>query len=267
MTRRNPITAMLGACALALAMALTMAVAAPPASAQSDPVARFTDADRAEIELIIRDYLLENPGLMLEVLAALERQQEQALANRRDRALEAERATLYDHPDTPYAGNAEGDITLVEFVDYNCGFCKRMVGPLNGLLREDSGLRIVYKEWPILAPSSDVAARAALAAHRQGLYHPYHTAMMQFRGQLTDSVIFSLADEVGLDLGRLRSDMAADWVDQELARNRALADALGIRGTPAFVLDDQVIAGAVDPGHLRDLFAQLREAPEARSTP
>ncbi len=218
----------------------------------------FSDAEQAEIETILRTYLMENPEIIMEAVAVLQAREEQAAEDRARDQLAARGDELFDSPTSPVMGNPDGDVTLVEFFDYNCGYCKRVLDDVFALVEEDDNVRIVFKELPILHETSVLAARAALAAQAQGLYVEYHNALMAHRGRMSEEVVFDLARQVGLDVEQLRTDMESDAVAREIAANMALAQALGIRGTPAFIVGDQVIPGAVGIDVLREVIAQAR---------
>jgi protein-disulfide isomerase len=154
-------------------------------------------------------------------------------------------------------GNPDGDVTLVEFFDYRCTYCRRVVSSMQALLQEDRKLRIVFKELPVLGEDSVRAARAALAAERQGRYTPFHFALMTSE-DLSPDAIRQLAAEVGLDPDRLEQDMNAPEIQAAIDANYRLAQELGIEGTPAFVIGDELIPGAVDKGRLEALIADAR---------
>ena len=137
-------------------------------------------------------------------------------------------------------------MTIVEFFDYRCPYCKQVLPALQTLLKEDHKLRFVYKEMPVLGPASVTAAHAALAAQRQGKYEAFHTAMMATKGQITDETVYKVAGSVGLDVDRLKQDMSAPEIEQALKANLALADALNIRGTPGFIIGNHIVPGAID---------------------
>ena len=221
--------------------------------------ASFDDAERAEIEGIVRHYILENPDIIMEAIAVLRVREEQAAADQQRTQLVERRVELFDSATSPSIGAVDSDIVLVEFFDYNCGYCKRVVDNIFELAETNPDLRVVFKEFPILSQSSETAARAALAAANQGLYVPMHNALMAHRGGLNDDTIFAIAEQVGLDVAQLREDMDSDAVNQEIAANADLAISLGIRGTPAFVIGDTVVPGAVDLETLQDLVEQQRE--------
>ena len=166
---------------------------------------------------------------------------------------------LLNDPASPVGGNPDGDVTLVEFFDYQCPYCKTIFPSIQALLAEDRNLRYVFKEFPILGRASVFAARAALAARRQGKYLEFHTALMPAKGKLTEARVMRLAKTAGLDVDRLRRDMADGTVDATIRRNLELADGLGIFSTPVFIIGDTQIPGAVEIDTLKVLIARARQ--------
>lgn len=219
----------------------------------------FTPEERQAFESIIRDYLLKNPDVVLDVLNILQQRQRLAAAQQSREQLAGRRDDLLNDPDSPVGGNPDGDVTIVEFFDYRCPYCRTVAPRLAQLMKEDQEIRFVYKEWPILGPVSEMAAKAALASREQGLYEEFHKALMTYPGQLTADTVFQLGDRVGLDESRLRQDMEAPAIEDSLARTRALAAALGITGTPAFVIGDQLVPGAASLSDLRNLVKRARD--------
>ena len=214
------------------------------------------------IRQIVRDYLLENPEVLVEVQQALKAKQDAAEAEQTRQAIERHRDEIFSDPEAPVAGNPEGAIALVEFFDYRCGYCKRVKSTLETLLAENDDLRLVYKEFPILGPESAEAAQAALAARAQGLYEPFHWALLGVEGALDFETVMEVARSVGLDSERLARDMEDPAITDVIARNYALADALGIRGTPGFVIGDRLIRGALPIARFRAAIADARAALE-----
>jgi protein-disulfide isomerase len=214
---------------------------------------------REQIEQIVREYLLANPVVIIEAVEGLEeKRRREAEAGQRD-ALKAKQAQIFNDPDAPVAGNPQGDVTLVEFFDYRCGYCKQVAPALAQLLKSDSKLRFVFKELPILGPDSIVAARGALAARLQDKYVPMHEALIRHRGSFDEQTVLRIASEVGLDVALLKADMAKPELNAIIEKNRQLARDLAINGTPAFVIGDKVIPGAVDLNTLRKLVADARQ--------
>jgi protein-disulfide isomerase len=177
----------------------------------------------------------------------------------KSRKVAAHRDRIFSDPRSPVAGNPSGDVTIVEFFDYHCTYCKAVSGPLDQLLAEDKGVRLVLKEFPILAEDSVVAARAALAASAQGKYWAFHQALMAHRGKFDLPALKAIAGSVGLDADRMEADMAAANVTEDLRGNHELARALGMAGTPTFVIGDRIIPGALSADDLKQLIAQARK--------
>ncbi len=175
-----------------------------------------------------------------------------------DAVMAARRDEIYNDPDAPVGGNPDGDVTIVEFFDYNCPYCREVAGVLDELRQSDPGIRIVYKEFPILGPDSVIAARAALAAHRQGKYFDLHDALMLGRRAAGEDMVLRVAGITGLDTERLQADMQDPAIQAIIERNLDLAHALGIRATPSFVIDDKVYAGAAGIEDFRTVVAQVR---------
>ncbi len=215
--------------------------------------------DRVAIEKIVREYLIQNPEVLVEAMNELRRRQEMAANEASSKAIEAHKKELFEDGATPVGGNAKGDVTLVEFFDYHCGYCKQVHEPMLTLIREDKNLRIVYKELPILAPESRIAAAGALAANKQGKYVELHNALMEARGKLTKDRVLALAKELKLDVAKLEKDMDSPDIQGAIDRNLKLAASLGVDGTPAFVIGDQFAPGALPIEQLREMVAQARK--------
>ena len=230
-------------------------VFATPAAAQAPPL---TPQQADEVRRLVRDTLLRNPEILLEALDALEEKKRADTAAQQTDAVARLADALERDPADPESGAAAGDVTLVEFSDYRCPYCKQMAEPLAALLRADDGLRLVHKELPILGPESVVAAKAALAAQRQGGYAPMHSGLMARRGALDEAAVLETARDAGLDVERLRADMADPAIAARIERNLALARELAITGTPAFVLGGRLIPGAVDAETMKRLVAETR---------
>ncbi|TMJ72818.1 MAG: DsbA family protein [Alphaproteobacteria bacterium] len=241
-----------------LAVALLAAVVAvliPPASLAAD----FTPDQRKAIESIIHDYLTKNPDVLLEALQAAEDKMKGDAKDKAAQALSTRRREIFEDPDTPVAGNPNGDVSLVEFFDYRCPYCKQVEPSLEALLGEDRQLRLVYKEFPVLGPESVTASKAALAARKQGKYDAFHRAMMTIKGQINDTAVYKTAESVGVDVDRLKRDMAAPEIARALKANTELADALDIRGTPGFIVGNEIVPGAIDLASLKQLIATARK--------
>lgn len=219
----------------------------------------FDQDQREEMGEIIRDYLLENPEILREVIQALEAKEQQAGAAAMTATIRERGPDLYRGEHDLVAGNPDGSVTMVEFFDYNCGYCKRAMSDVLALIESDDDLRVVFKEWPILGEGSRFAARAALASRKQGKYWDFHLALMETRS-VDETTTLEVAERIGLDVDQLKADMEAPEVAKVIEANMQLAAALGIQGTPAFVVDDQMIPGAVGHRALAQVIGQVRDA-------
>ena len=231
-------------------------------SALSAPtfVPTLDDNQRAEIGQLVRDYLLENPDVIVEVLSILQSREQQAQQDQQRAAVAAVTENVFDPERDPFIGNVDASITVVEFFDYQCPFCKRLAPNLDRVLEGDDDIRVVFKEFPVFGEESTLAARAALASRNQGMYHDYHLALMKNRGRLSERVVMRLAERVGLDMDQLRADMESPEIQSALQANFQLAQRLGVRGTPSFIINDEVIPGAVDVNTMRRLIQAKRRS-------
>lgn len=221
--------------------------------------AEFNDVQKKELGDIIRQYLLENPEVVRDAMQELERKQQVAEDAARTDSLKAMAAEIFHSKDDLIGGNPKGKVTLVEFFDYNCGYCKRAFPDVVKMIDTDKDLKLVMKEFPILGPGSVYAARAALASRKQGKYWEYHMAMMAHEGRIDEAVADQIAQATGLDVKKLKADMEADEVSQVINRNMQLADSLKIQGTPAFIIDETIIPGAVGYDALAAVVKQIRD--------
>jgi protein-disulfide isomerase len=229
--------------------------AVQPRAATTEP---FDDAQEQAIEKIVRSYLLENPELLEEVIAELRKKREAEAAVARDKYL---RELYSDDSKYKRFSMGEGDVVVVEFMDYNCPFCRKAYEVLSDLAAE-SDIEVRFIEFPVLGPMSTVASQAALAAEKQGRYVEFHDAMMKINDRIgSEQVIFDIAKEVGLDIDQLKQDMKTPEINAMIDENLQLADSLGVQGTPAFFIGDEAIPGA--PENLRDeLVTAIAEARE-----
>jgi protein-disulfide isomerase len=212
-----------------------------------------------EFEQRVHAYLLDHPEVISDAINRLDaRRAEQEAADGRA-ALNSHSDEIFRDKDSPVGGNLDGDVTLVEFFDYNCPYCRQMAPLMTQAEGDDPKLRIVYKEFPILGPNSMVAAKAALAAHKQGKYVAFHRALYQARGPVAESKVLEVAGEVGLDVDRLKADMQDPAFESILDKNIKLAQALGITGTPGFVFGDRILVGATDLMTLQMALQAVRD--------
>ena len=241
-------------------------VAALPASSAMAAKHEFNPQQTQAIEKIIHDYLITNPEVMYEVSQALEKQQQQELQTTAQTAIKENSKQLFSS-NSPSAGNDKGDVVLVKFFDYQCGHCKNMKEIIDALIQEDNKLKVVFKELPIFGAESEFASKAALAAQKQGKYLELHAALLAEKNRFDDDLVLSIAKKVGLDMAKLKKDMASSDVEKELDENMHLAKELRLMGTPAFVVGGQLnqaeqktsfIAGFVPQETLVEAISQAR---------
>ncbi|MAG95274.1 MAG: DsbA family protein [Alphaproteobacteria bacterium] len=240
---------------LALAAGLLLAAPAVPAAEA------FDKAQKAAIEKLVHEYLMTHPEVILESVKRLEARERDAERQRNKGQIAANAEAIFHDPDAPVGGNPEGNVTLVEFFDYRCGYCKRFHPVLAKLIEADPKLRVVFKEFPILGPESLIASRAAIASQRQApeRYLAFHDALMNVRGTLNERRIMETAAELGFDTDRLRRDMMSPGVEAVIRRNRVQARKLGINGTPGFILGNQVLPGFVKFEQMMELIELARD--------
>ena len=214
--------------------------------------------DRKAVESIIREYILNNPSIVEQALENLGKQKEQAKRLSQRKALKENIKELFHDSLDPIGGNPSGDITVVSFFDYNCGYCKITTPVLNALIARDKKVRVVFKEFPILGPDSVTAAKAALAARKHVNYLDFHNALMKSRRVKLRNVI-EIANKLGINGEKLKQEMQNPALDQIIKRNHILAQRLGINGTPAFVVGEKLIGGAVDLEHLVMVIEEQRK--------
>ena len=216
--------------------------------------------DKAALGKSIRDYLIANPEVLVEAMQELERKQDSQRDSVAQKAIQENQRELLRDPDSPVSGNPDGDVTVVEFSDYQCPYCKRAHLAVKSTLAADGKVKLVFKDLPILGEASKVAALAALAAVKQGKHLAMHNALMEYTGKLDRDKILELAQSAGIDRALLEKDMEDPKLKQIIERNLALASALGVRGTPAFVIGKQFVPGAVDAATLKQLIADARKS-------
>jgi protein-disulfide isomerase len=246
-----------------IAAILGVLALAPAASAQTPA---FNDQQRQAIGEIVRDYLMKNPEVLQEVIGELEKRQAEAQRVAQAGALKETREAVLNAPHSFVVGNPSGDVTLVEFFDYNCGYCKRALGDVRTLAKSDPKLRIVLKDFPVLGPDSVEASRVALAARNQlqgDKLLDFHVKLMDSRGRVNGERAMAVAKEMGLDMARLQKDVSGTDVRDALQENAALGDKLGLTGTPAFIVGEEVISGAVGLEPLKQVVASVRQCGKA----
>ncbi|MCI2401032.1 DsbA family protein [Aliiroseovarius subalbicans] len=227
------------------------------------PIGAWADGlDEDRVKELVLETIRENPGIVMEAVAILEQQQAAAADVARADVLTNQRNLLELDPNAPVLGNLDGDVTVVEFFDYNCPYCRRAMDVVQGLLDEDPDVRLVYREWPILGEGSVFAAKAALAAREQGKYEAFHWALMSMNGRAEEASVMRVAAEVGLDVDQLRRDMEAPEIQEHLVTSMNLAQSLGFNGTPSFVVGEELVPGFVEQSELVEVVEAARKAAE-----
>ena len=245
----------------AILVAAGIGMAVHPAMAQEDQPLTPKQVDG--VQKIIRAYLMEHPETITDAVEALREKMRAQAETDAKKAIVAYKDELFDSKDDPIAGNPKGDVTLVEFFDYNCGFCKQTMEPMFEAVKADGKVKIVFKEFPILTDDSIIASRVALAAKKQGKYDDIHRAFMKFRGRLDEKAIWRVATDTGLNIDQIKHDMSSPEIDKQLHRTKELARDLDIGGTPAFIIGDRVMSGALDQQVLKQLFEVNRKGTKA----
>lgn len=221
----------------------------------------FSSDQEDRIQELVREYILDNPEIIAEAITLLQARQETARLERQQQNLEQVADDLRNPPEDTIIGNPDGAITVVEFFDYNCGYCKSMFQTVLDSMQTNDELRLVLIELPILGPNSVTASKAALASRAQDLYGPFHQALMNHRGSLNESTIMTLARGVGLNVDKLKADMKDPEIEDIIDKNRELAQKLEISGTPAFVVGSNLVPGAVSPDQFNLLIEEAAQSP------
>lgn len=250
---------------LFLATLATVGMSTSVYAASSDTL---TQAQQQQVQQIVHDYLLNNPQILLQVSQKLQEQQQQQMQQVQQNAqkvIPGVSSQLFNDKTSPTSGNVNGDVTMVEFFDYQCPHCKDMAAIIEGLAQQDGNLKIVYKELPIFGADSQFAAAAALAAAQQGKYTQFHNALMQAPDPLTNDVVMQVAQTTGLNIDQLKKDMNSPAIKQELKDNLQLAQKLQLMGTPAFIITNTkninqsvLIPGTTSADVLQSIITQAR---------
>ena len=238
-------------------LALALCGAPVAASAQS-----FSDSQRGEIEKIVKDYLLAHPEVLEEVSAELSKRQAAAEAEKHEATVSENAQAIFNSPRGVTLGNRDGDVNFVEFFDYNCGYCKRAMSDMIDLMKTDPKLKVVLKEFPVLGPGSVEAAQVAVAVRMQDpggkKYLDFHQKLLGGKGQADKARALAAAKDAGLDMTRLEKDMASPEVKATIEENFKLAEAMGMNGTPSYVIGKQVVVGAIGLDGLKEKVGLAR---------
>ena len=221
--------------------------------AQSTLAQRMTDQ---QIKQLALEAILENPEIVMQAVGIIQQREKDRAAS----SANTVRLQLEQDPNSPNLGNLSGDVTVVEFFDYNCPYCRKAGKTIQALLASDENVRVIYREWPILGEASVYAARAALAARTQGKYEELHWALMNGEGRATEASILKIARDLGLDITKLKLDMNSPAVEAHISQSSALARNLGFTGTPAFIVGDRTAPGMLSVGEITAMIAEARAA-------
>ena len=243
-----------------LAMSLAAFVALSTMAGLSLPAAAADEMSEERVRQIVEQLLRERPEIIVEAITAYQQQQELAKQAAQRNALSARAKDLYERPGDPFIGNPDAPITLVEFFDYRCGYCKRVLNDVVAVVEANDDVKVVFKEFPILGEASVIASRVALAVNLVApeKYGEFHKKAMSGRGSYSESALLQLADAMGIDAAAVKAKINSDEVSAAIIANHELAEQLGIRGTPAFVIGGQVIPGAISRSALEQLIKQQR---------
>jgi protein-disulfide isomerase len=245
-------TALVAAVVAAIVSAATILVISRTAPGVVDaPAAKLGEK---QVVAIVHNYLTKNPEILVEMTTELDKRQQDEQAAQQGKAISDNADALFRSSKSFSAGNPDGDVTVVEFFDYNCGYCRRAMPEVVKLIDNDDKVKLVLKELPIFGEDSEAAAKGALAAHKQGKYFEMHQKLFAEPGKANKDKVLRIANELGLDVPKLEADMQSDEVEEELAEARGLAQQLGLQGTPLYLIGDRIIPGAPD-----DLYDQLVE--------
>ena len=209
------------------------------------------EIDEDKIEIIIKNFLTQNPSFILSTLDDYKKTVEKT---KKHNAI-----SLLDSINNPGIFQKNADITIYEFFDYNCGYCKSVVKTILDVMSEDKKINFVFVEFPILSNESYTAAAAALAAEKQGLYTDFHLSLMKIRGRINEDIVFKTAKNISLDINKLKTDMKSSEIENTLKQNREIAKLLGLNGTPAFIIGDIIYPGALEKNSLKGMIKQFRE--------
>jgi protein-disulfide isomerase len=238
-------------------LALALGATPPAASAQS-----FSDTQRNDIETIVRNYLIAHPEVLEEAMAELNKRQTAAENEKHEASVAANAETIFNSPRGVVLGNRDGDVTFVEFFDYNCGYCKRAMADMLDLMKTDPKLKVVLKEFPVLSEGSVEAAKVAVAVHMQDpsgkKYLDFHQKLLGGRGPADKARAIAAAKDAGLDTARIEKDIASPEVRATIEENFKLAEAMGMNGTPSYVIGKQIVVGAVGLDGLREKIGIAR---------
>jgi protein-disulfide isomerase len=234
-------------------------LAAVPLAAQAQEDQPLTPKQQDAVKKLVHDYIMDNPTIIADAIEALREKEQLAAETDAKKALTDRKADIFEDVNSPVLGNPKGDVTIVEFFDYRCPYCKTVSDSVFDAVKTDGKIRLVMKELPVLGPDSVLAARAALAARGQKKYEELHKAFMHMKGPINDQSVMKTAAEAGLNVEKLKKDMDDPDIDKALKDNVQLARALALTGTPGFIIGDQIVPGQIPPTALKQLIDQARK--------
>lgn len=220
----------------------------------------FSESQKKDIDQMIHDYIMKNPEVMMESVKKYQEDQEVKRQQDSIAVLKENSDFFYKNAELPQAGNAKGDITIIEFFDYNCGYCKHAFSTVQKLIESDKNLNFHFVEFPILSEQSNLAAKWALAANKQGKYWEFHQKVITLSGPKSEEGLTKVAQEVGLDVEKLKKDANSDEIKNLLIKNHEMAQKLNISGTPAFIIGDQIFRGYIEDDQFKSLIETERKA-------
>ncbi|MEX0693085.1 MAG: DsbA family protein [Rhodospirillales bacterium] len=243
------------------AAVIAIALTSVPTGSRATNAQPMTDAGKAAFEKLIHDYIMNNPTVILESVRAHQEAQAKAEQATQQQRITDMREQIENGKLSPVGGNVSGDVTLVAFFDYRCGYCKKVHDAVMNTVEKDGNIKLVYKEFPILGPDSVAATRAALGVFytMKDKYIAFNDALMRSKGGLNEGRVLQIAESIGLDAKAVRKSMEDPRIDIELGHTMALAEALNIRGTPAFIINRTLVPGAVDQQTLEDMVKEARK--------
>lgn len=237
-----------------LALAALLAATAIPTTAHAE----LSADQKKEFEALVKEYILNNGEVVIESVNKFQAKQEEETNKKSDVAAKELLAAIKADKTLPSAGNPDGDVVLVEFFDFNCGWCKKAYEEIQQVINEDKNVRVVLYDIPILGPSSTLSSRWALAAHKQGKYWDFHKALMKHEGQVDEAILEKLAKDSGLDVAKLKKDLEDPKIAETLTEHLAKAKSIGVQGTPGFMINEQIFRGYVPYNAIKESIATAR---------
>ena len=242
---------------------LTLSPLAASRTAQAETQSSFTAEQKTELETIFRQFVSDNPQLIMETVQRhVEDREQKAMMDAKESLKEYQK--VFSNKNLPMVGNPDGDVTIVEFFDYNCGYCKKAFSDIMKLVDQDKNVRVVFQDLPILSPTSQKMAELSLAAHKQGKYFEFHKALMEYRGTQSDEAFLKVGEGVGLDTEQLKQDAKSGEVQKAISEIKEMSQVLGIRGTPGFIIGNEIYPGYIGPKGLSETVKKAREAAKAK---